>query len=383
MKKSLRILIICKSMPWRFKGGIQTHSWELARSLQQRGYAVTILSAGPFKAGEKQTEKDGVKLVELPYFPGRYLKPISLIAEEISFNWAVKKWVKIHHTQFDIIHAQGRSGYLLYGMKALRLKLVMTIHSIIHSEASHRGFFNLNARLHAIISARLESKMIAHTPTCLSVSEDLKQKVEQHQAHTNLTVVPNGVNVVEDEPLMLGVKPSRFLFVGRLHPVKGLMPLVKSIKNGSGDFMLDIIGNGPQYPALKAFVEKNRLQDRVRLLGEADTETIHRLIPYYVALVLPSYYETQGIVLLEANAHAVPVIASDIAAIRETVSHGENGLLCDPEKPEEYVAAMQRLIDNPLEAQLMGIRGRKKVINQYTWSGIAAATSQIYQKVAS
>ena len=117
-------------------------------------------------------------------------------------------------------------------------------------------------------------------------------------------------------------------------------------------------------------------------MGEFSNAQIHEAIPSYRALLLPSSYETQGIVLLEANAHGVPVVATDLAAIRESVSHVENGLLCNIEQPESYVFAMEYLVENPAEAEKMGAIGKERISSVFTWDKVAERTIESYQKLA-
>ena len=382
MKTALNILMICKSMPWRFKGGIQTHTWQLAQALIAEGHQVMVLTAGGYKRPEKAVVKNGVNIVEIPYLPGRYVKPIAALAEEFAFNWAAKRWVQNHHEVYDIIHAQGRSGYLLYTDKNLRIKLINTIHGLISRETEGLPTWKLASRLHIAAATFFESRMMKHARQCLSVSKDLQHDMLKINKQFASEVIPNGVGCEPDEPMMLGLKPSRFLFIGRLHRVKGILPLVKSMVHAPKDISLDIVGNGPQKKALEKAIAKHGLGERVRLLGEKSNDEIQKLIPLYLAVVLPSFYETQGIVLLEANAHAVPVIASDLESIKESVTHQHNGLLCEAGNPEEFLKAMTQMARNPIDAQLMGIRGRKRVMEHYNWQHIARQTADTYLKIA-
>lgn len=382
-KVTLNILLICKSLPWKFNGGIQTHVWELSRALVTEGHKVSILTGGPFKKAEKVFQKEGIDIIEMPYFPGRYLKPVSMLAEELSFNMATKRWVREHHKPFDIIHAQGRSGYLLYSLSIIRPKLVTTVHGLISRETKSTKWYDLNTRLHRLFSSRVEQKLIEASGQCVAVSEDLKSDLNHRFNQTKLNVIPNGVRLPSREAGHLALGASRFLFVGRLHPVKGLIPLITTLANAPAHICLDIIGDGPQYATLKRLISKNRLGNRVRLLGGHSNESVYRTLPFYQALVLPSYYETQGIVLIEANAQAVPVIASDIPAIRETVEHGSNGLLCDPNQPASFIEAMKYYADQPAIAQRMGLAGKERVINRYSWESIVNQTVSVYQKMAS
>ncbi len=378
----LNILLICKSLPWKFNGGIQTHVWELSRSLVSAGHQVTILTGGPYREAERGFDKAGISIIEIPYFPGRYLKPISMLAEELSFNLAAKKWVSAKHGDFDVIHAQGRSGYLLYGLSQIRKKLITTVHGLITQETQSARWYNINTQLHKLFSRKVEKKLIESSSQCLAVSEDLRSDLKSQYEQTNLTVIPNGVRFPKEVPLRPTFKNSRFLFVGRLHPVKGLVPLVKALAKAPEHISLDIVGDGPQYTELKRLIEKHNLQQRVRLLGAHSNENIHKTLPFYQALVLPSHYETQGIVLIEANAQAIPVIASDISAIRETVAHGTNGLLCSPGDPQSFIDAMTYLANRPEKAERMGLAGRKRVIEHYSWDSIVRQTIATYHKLA-
>lgn len=380
--RQLNILLICKSLPWKFSGGIQTHVWELSQALVVQGHAVTILTGGPYRQAERAFDKEGITIREVPYFPGRYLKPVSILAEELSFNLAAREWTKNHHSAFDIIHAQGRSGYLLYMLGAVRHKLITTVHGLIAEETRHIKWYDLNSRIHTIFSSRVEKKLIEGSSECLAVSEDLKSDIHRQFHQPKLQVIPNGVRFQSEEPDTIGNKAARFLFVGRLHPVKGLFPLIEAMAYAPKHISLDIIGDGPQDASLKRLIEKKGLTHQVRLLGAHSNKSIHKTIPYYQALVLPSHYETQGIVLIEANAHAIPVIASNIPAIRETVEHGVNGLLCNPDDSHTFIEAMKELVKRPEEARQMGLRGRDRVIKHYSWDRIVNQTIAAYYKLA-
>ena len=387
MNNSLHILMICKSLPWRFKGGIQTHTWDLAKALIAQGHQVSLLTGGNFSKKTSQYQKEGVEIVEIPFFPGRYLPGIAFLAEELSFNLEVKKWVRKHSDTFDIIHAQGRSGYLLYQIKGIHSKLVNTIHGLTNVEATSSGAKNWNSRIYLHFSRHWEAKLLRAAKGAITVSQDLKTLLQSSSAKTDgmLKVIPNGVEIHSGKNQVISKEHiiDRFVFVGRLHPVKGLDRLIKAIAANERELCLDIIGSGPQEKELKQLTLDLGLQKKIRFLGEYDNASIHFLLPYYKGLVLPSLYESQGIVLLEANVHGVPVIASDLAPIRETVTSEVNGLLCDPNHPEQYVKAMEYFLDHPLKARNMGLKGLELVIKDYSWATVAEKTLAFYFQIAS
>jgi len=381
--KALNILLISKTLPWQFKGGIQTHTWELAKSLVAIGHQVTILNGGPYRSKTNTKNMDGIQVVQTPYFPGRYIKPIALFAEEFSFNWAVLNWVRKNHKSFDIIHAQGRSGYLLSFYSRIRSRLVNTVHGLIDIENQGKKWYELDYNLHHTFTKKVESKLYKSAAGLVAVSNALKDELfENRDIKKPIQVISNGVNSNSLTTVMTNSTQARFLFIGRLHPIKGITELVEKMHLADKTVFLDIIGNGSEKQKIEKLIVLKGLQNRVRLLGEYSNEKIHSVLPFYTALVLPSKYETQGIVLLEANSEGIPVIASDIPAIRETVVDQDNGLLCPKDKPEEFVRAMNYLAKNPKVCKAMGMRGKAKVEAYYTWAKIAEQTESLYYSLA-
>lgn len=370
-------------MPWQFKGGIQTHAWQLAHELHDLNHKVTMLISGSFKNPAKRYIKEGIEIVEIPYFPGRRLKFFNIAAEEISFNIAVKDWVKKNHEAYDIIHTQGRSGYLLYMLPQVYHKHINTVHGLIDIESQLFPKWNLNKQLHAKLASFFEKRLFKATKNLIAVSHTLKNDITKlRDKDTQSSVIPNGIPV-KDEPLMIGRKAPKYLFIGRLHPIKGILELVETMAQGSKELKLDIVGGGSLQPQIENAIETLGLIDRVKLLGEKNHAEIEEMMPKYKALILPSHYETQGIVILEANVKGVPVIASDIPAIRESVEHMNNGMLCNPKKSEEFVRAMEFMAKEDLQAQCMGIRGRKMVKAKYDWKLLAKDIERMYLKLAS
>lgn len=380
---TLHILLICKTLPWQFKGGIQTHTWELARSLASKGHQVSILNGGSFRKRTKVEEKEGIRIIEVPYFPGRYIKPISLIAEELSFNWSVLHWVRKNHMKFDIIHAQGRSGYLLSFYSKIHHRLVNTVHGLIDIENKGKKWYHINHQLHHTFTRRMEKRLYNSAAGLVAVSEALKQEIyERRPTGKSINVITNGVSSQwsDSKSELAGV--AKFLFVGRLHPVKGISKIVEVMEQAADHVQLDIIGNGSERVRIEQIIKSKKLESRVRLLGEYSNDKIHEVLPYYTALILPSQYETQGIVLLEANSESIPVIASDLPAIRETIENGENGILCPDHNPKAFIEAMNYMAENRELAKAMGIKGRTRVKARFTWEKIAERTETLYRSIA-
>ena len=130
----------------------------------------------------------------------------------------------------------------------------------------------------------------------------------------------------------------------------------------------------------KKLIAVNQLEGRIQLLGQLSRTKIYHLMQDVLTLVLPSLSETQGIVLLEANANNTCVVASDLTAIRETIEHQRNGLLCDPRRPSDFAKAILHLHYNPQEAEKMGEQGRQIVANKFSWQAISEHTIKLYRQ---
>ncbi len=139
-------------------------------------------------------------------------------------------------------------------------------------------------------------------------------------------VVPNSVDIEKFKPCDVK-KLNRIVFVGRLAPQKNLFSLVESFSLMRDTVLgLDIVGSGPQEKSLRQMAE--RLKVRISFLGNVSNDALAEILPRYKALVLPSLYEGDPKVLLEAMAAGVPVIASNVAGTKELIRDRVTGFLC-------------------------------------------------------
>lgn len=188
-------------------------------------------------------------------------------------------------------------------------------------------------------------------------------------------VIPFGVDPARWRP---GDRADggRFLFVGRLVYYKGLDLLLDAVARTPGA-ALDVVGDGPLAPRLRARVAAEGLADRVRLHGEVDDGALDRLLARARALVLPSDHgsETFGVVQLEAMAAGIPVIATALPTGAAAVGRdGETGLLVPPGDAAALAQALARLHAEPGTARAMGEAGRRRVETAFPRERMIAAT---------
>lgn len=151
--------------------------------------------------------------------------------------------------------------------------------------------------------------------------------------------------------------PLRLIFVGRLEKVKGLDTLLAAmeiLKAEPLDIRLTIVGDGSLRSWLETELVSHGLSDRVDLTGPVPFgRELFDLYRSADIMVLPSYSEGLPLVLVEAMANSLPVIASAVGGIPEIVEHEKNGLMVPPGNPSELADAIRRLASSPeLRARL-------------------------------
>ncbi|WP_338728727.1 glycosyltransferase family 4 protein [Haladaptatus sp. DJG-WS-42] len=157
------------------------------------------------------------------------------------------------------------------------------------------------------------------------------------------------------------------LYVGRLDEGKGLFELLAAHANLEPIPELYIIGGGRLEKSLKEKSKSLETQDNVKFIGEINHEN---LPGYYTAadiFCLPSHHESLGLVNLESMACGTPVVSTQIDAIEEYLTNGENGFLIEPGNTEELTTTLQRLISNPSERESIGLAGRETA-KRFDWS---------------
>ncbi len=151
------------------------------------------------------------------------------------------------------------------------------------------------------------------------------------------------------------------LFVGRLEPNKGvreLLALFETLAPRFPDLRLRLVGDGPERAALERQLTAAGLTGRVEILGAVAPEQVEAELRSADLFVFPSHYESWGLALVEAMAVGLPIVASDIAGIREAT--GEAACLVPVGQPAVWAATTERLIADPAERGRLSAAGRER-----------------------
>jgi phosphatidyl-myo-inositol alpha-mannosyltransferase len=202
-------------------------------------------------------------------------------------------------------------------------------------------------------------------------------------------VVPNGVDFdfistaaaqARRERVTAPRKRLRVLFVGAMVPRKGLPCLLRAFERLAarrGDVELVVVGDGPALPAMRRLVP-GEARALVRFAGSVSRTRLARYYATSDIFCAPGLgRESFGMVLLEAMAAGLPVVASDIEGFRNVLTHGQEGLLVPPNQPEVLARTLEELLDNPDDREEFGRRGRLTAA-RYRWSEIARQVAGLY-----
>jgi glycosyltransferase involved in cell wall biosynthesis len=291
----------------------------------------------------------------------------------------------------DVAHAHfWMSGLAtLRGGRGLGVPIVQTFHALGTVKARHQGPADTSP------ASRIDAEHHIGR-ACDQVLATCRDEVTELRAMgippRQISVVPCGVDTAAFRPQgpwrRRGGRP-RLLTLGRLVERKGIGTAIAALP-ALPDAEL-IVAGGPTGAALRADKEYRRLRatagvlqvaDRVRFTGGVPRHRVPALVRSADVVVCVPWYEPFGIVPLEAMACGVPVVASAVGGLTDTVVHGSTGLLVPPRDPTALADAVRGLLASPGLRAAFGAVGRRRARRWYDWARIAAQAEAVYQRLA-
>jgi glycosyltransferase involved in cell wall biosynthesis len=202
-----------------------------------------------------------------------------------------------------------------------------------------------------------------------------------------VAVVPNGIDI----PLLndgeiddTQAHRRRLLFLGRLHPIKGVEFLLKAwrrLQSKNSDWELVIAGKGESayVDSLRGLAASLRL-DRIEFVGPVFQEEKRRLYRSSELFVLPTHTENFGMAIAEAQAHSIPVVTTQGAPWAGLLSHG-SGWWIEQTVDSIEAALCEAMQFDQEQLREMGMRGREWMINDFAWPSIARQMKAVYRWV--
>ena len=193
-----------------------------------------------------------------------------------------------------------------------------------------------------------------------------------------IQIIPNGVGEQFFTKRKSKNKIPHLLFVGRVSIQKNPIRLIKSISLCESKFILDIVGDGELLKETKELVKQKNLKN-VIFYGRKTGKDLVKMYQNADIFISTTNQESFGITYLEAMASGLPIITTDLPAVRNIIKNGYNGLLVEP-TPEKIAEAIEKLIKNPKLRQRLAKNGLKEV-KKYSWDKIVKQTEQVYREV--
>ncbi|MGH7664962.1 MAG: glycosyltransferase family 4 protein [Gemmatimonadaceae bacterium] len=345
-------------------GGAEVHLHEIFGRLAGRGHDVTLLCGG-WRGCEPCAELDGMRVVRagtrytFPAFAGAAYRGLASAAP---FDAIVEDINKVPlNTPLWRRPGGGRSPVValvphLFGATAFAEAPLPLAAAVWLAE-----------RPLASVYGRIPFQAISD-----STADDL---VLRGIPRSSITVIYPGVDTAHLTPIAgTRSRSPRFAYLGRLKRYKGVDIVLRAFARlAHTDAVLDIAGTGDRRPALERLAASLDLGQRVQFLGFIDDDEKRALLRRSWALVFASPREGWGMTNLEAAACGTPVVASDSPGLRESIRHGETGLLVPHGDVAAMSAALARLAASPALVESFGAAGRR-FAEGFTWSRAAAGT---------
>jgi phosphatidylinositol alpha-mannosyltransferase len=353
-------------------GGVNDHVRHLARQLRRLGHEARIFAP----SSRADVDFDTARFYRIG-------TPIAIPVNDsvaritLSFHLANQVAAIIEEERFDILHFH----------EPLMPALPMTMLKM--STTTNVGTFHAFARSNVgyYYGRRWLEPHLAYLHRGIAVSEPARAFLHQYFPDFPLRVIPNGIDVTAFRPGLTPIRHLRddsvnILFVGRLEKRKGLGDLLRAY-----EFMrarvpksrLIVVGDGPLRGKVESFIAKHRLPDVV-------------LAGFVPDSVLPRYYcsadifcapatgaESFGIVLLEAMASGLPVVATEVAGYMSVLEPGRDSLTVQPKGWAELGSALIILARDADLRRRMGAYGQEKA-RRYGWETVAAQIVEVYEE---
>ncbi len=319
------------------------------------------------------THRDGYKLIILKAKSFHY--PIEFSSELIKF---------IKNTNNGILHIHGTASFI-YDVIAPYLK---NKPSIAHYRGGHFTWksFPISFPKYFLIqpiTLRFPKKLFVESKYRLNYYKKIYKIPKEKLEYIPGAICLEDFEVNESKESLRKIynfssEDVLILFVGRLERAKGIIELIESFRNLTNKYRnikLLIAGDG----SLKDFIiNQSKRNEYIIYFGHLSFEKLKKIYKISDIFVLPTHYESFGLVLIEAMAFRLPIISTLVEGPMSIVENGKSGFLIKPKDTEKLIKKLEILINNKELRIKMGEYGRKKVEKEFNWSIISQKIFEIY-----
>lgn len=364
----MRILIL----NWRdiknpMAGGAEVLTHELAKRFVSRGHKVTLFTSS-FPGAPARENVDGIRIIR----QGQWWNVQA---------WAFFYYVLSFHRLTDIIIDEVH-WFPFFSVLYARKKTVLLV-----CEVARRFFFRLFPFPLAVAGRGVERFyfFLNRSVPVLTISPSTKYDlIDEGINEEHITVIPMGLTLPLHKPHTKEAAPT-FLFVGRLHPLKGVVDAIDAfalICHELPSSRLWIVGTGTALyvETLRARIAQLKLVNQVLILGYLEEKDKFERFERAHILIVPSFHEGWGLVAAEAASQGTPAVAYNTAGLRDVITDGVTGVLVERNTPDSLAAASVELFRNKKRYRLMQREGMKRA-KKMSWDKTATAAITVLQSV--
>jgi glycosyltransferase involved in cell wall biosynthesis len=370
-------------------GGIASYLDALCPALVELGHQVTII--GPGSEASDAVNDSGVRVIQKPLgsihwylYKLRFPSWLYLLVRE--WEWSNSLFSQLLQLQrispIDIIESHEVGLWQLVRKKTSLPPVVVRLHG---SPYIFRKFSGKKASFGERVLHRLELKWLTKVAGISAPGRfhaDFYEKILGRR----VTAIPNPLAksfLITSTPRTIPNIPI-ILYTGRIGYVKGSLILIEAFGRLLKHFphaRLIIAGarhNSISEATWQATLEEAGVSSNFDQLGHVPFEELQQYYSKASIFVMPSYYETFGISVIEAMAHGLPVVATRAGALPELIQDGINGFTVETGNPSALASAMQKILDDPQRALTMGKKGQERVKREYTPEVVATKLASFY-----
>jgi glycosyltransferase involved in cell wall biosynthesis len=374
-------------------GGQNTHVAELSAALADGGHEVTVYTRRDSeRLADRVPVRAGVTVAHVPAGPPRHLPKDDLLPYMGEFGtWLAEGWTDSGETP-DVVHAH----FWMSGLAALTaagrvgVPVTLTYHALGSVKRRHQGARDSSPAMRVGYERMLGQRVDRVVAQC---QDEVDELASLGVPRSRVVVIPSGVDSARFTPHGAAVPRdpgrARVLTVGRLVPRKGFQDIIRALR-WAPDTECVIVGGPPGRSAtedpfgrrLMALADRAGVADRVRLIGAVPPEEMPAWYRSADLLVTTPWYEPFGLTPLEAMACGVPVLASSVGGLRDTVVDGVTGELVPPRDPERLGRAIRRLLSEPARRFEFATAALDRARSRYSWQRTAEQLTAVYHAVA-
>ena len=377
----------------RETGGMNVYVLELSRELARLGYEVDIFTRRDGDLPAVEAVAPNLRLVRIEAGPPEPVEKEDLVSFLPDFAREMCRFAEAERAPYDVVHSHywqsGWAGGIL--ARSLDAPHVVMFHTL--GEVKNRARISEQEPVQRI---RHERAIARRADAIVTASGHERGLLERYYGAlpARMRTIPCGVDVDLFRPLdrdacrrQLGLDPSRpvLIWVGRLEKLKGVDILIGALAQlDERDFTLLIVGGDERAGALRSELEAQAREAGIEANVHFTGAVAHDQLPVYYSAadvcVVPSYYESFGLVAVEAMACGTPVVASRVGGLVSTVTDGVNGYLIPWRCPEPFAERLEVLLNNP-ELRENFSRSARKSVERFRWHSIALQVATVYDSV--